>query len=360
EEEEEAARRVHATHERLVSESDPKHARRSTRRRSSRNAFKDTSSVLKKKSPDHSQKLKGIQTMTAEEQLAADTMQALKASKKLSGIILTTSSEGTSTKPGVPNEVKGSSKDKEVEWLYSDEEEEKKDDNEDHRSIVIKKNDDDEETEDEFVHGDEYVQDDVDEEMKDAEDTETGKDDEDITDAENTDAEKIEINSLLDIQIQQEVPHIRSPSILTILVLVIPEPIVLSPIPKIPILTPATTPSPPLSLHYHTSTIILDPLPAIAQRVSVLEKDVQELKPADHSLAILATIRSQVSAAVDEYLRSSHGDALQKVLQKHTEEHIQQSSQKYVYEIIKIKQEQAAKEKMPKFLATPYDHMMDV
>ncbi|GJW32739.1 hypothetical protein Tco_0052771 [Tanacetum coccineum] len=73
-EEEEAAMQVHATHERLVTESDPKPARRSTSRRPSDIAFRDTSSVSKKKSPDQSQKLKGIQTMTAEEQLAADTM----------------------------------------------------------------------------------------------------------------------------------------------------------------------------------------------------------------------------------------------------------------------------------------------
>ncbi|GJY73505.1 retrovirus-related pol polyprotein from transposon TNT 1-94 [Tanacetum coccineum] len=93
---------------------------------------KDTSSVSKKILPDLSQKLKGIQTLTTEEQLAADMMQALKANKKFSKsqphaggssegtgtklgvpdestIILTTSHEGTGTKPGVPDEVQGSS-----------------------------------------------------------------------------------------------------------------------------------------------------------------------------------------------------------------------------------------------------------
>ncbi|GJY27176.1 hypothetical protein Tco_0401902, partial [Tanacetum coccineum] len=83
-EEEEAARQVHATHERLVIESDPEPARRSTRRRPSGIAFRDTSNVSKKKSPDQSLKLKGIHTLNAEEQLATDTMQALKASKKSS------------------------------------------------------------------------------------------------------------------------------------------------------------------------------------------------------------------------------------------------------------------------------------
>ncbi|GKB55112.1 hypothetical protein Tco_0905865 [Tanacetum coccineum] len=229
--------------------------------------------------------------------------------------------------PDVQNEVKGSSKakgdsaidwgskeeskyskeenvDKEIEWLTTDEEEEKKDDDEDDRSIDIEKTDD-EETYDEFVH-----------------------DDEEITNAEKAYAEKAEvtkvdleqagklpltssilsvssgfdteINSLLDIQIQQEVPHIQSPSILIVLVSVIHEPIVLSPIFEIPLVTPVT---------------ILPP-PSYVTNITP-EKDIQELKQLDQSLKIIATIRSQ--------------------------------------EIIKIKQEQAVKEKMPKFSATPYD-----
>ncbi|GJW32740.1 hypothetical protein Tco_0052772 [Tanacetum coccineum] len=338
----------------------------------------------------------------------------------------------TSTKPRVPDEVKGASEakadstinwgleekseyskeetvDEEIEWLTTYEEEEKKDDDEDDRSIDIKKTDDDKETYDEFVHGNEYVHDDVDEEMKDAEVTKTGKDGEDITDVEKTDAEKTEvtkgdleqagklplissslsvssdfgnqflnlslntslngttkespdteINSLLDIQIQQE-------------------PTVLSPIPEIPLVTLARTPpppsyvsnltpvlqqtttpipTPPITTVAPAATTFLDPLPAIAQRVSVLEKDVQELKQVDQSPAIIATIRSEVPAAVDEYLGSSLEDTLQKVLQKH-KELIQQSSQKDVFEIIKIKQEQAAKEPQLKFSAIPYDQVVE-
>ncbi|GKG58501.1 hypothetical protein Tco_0592280, partial [Tanacetum coccineum] len=56
----------------------------------------------KKISPDPSQKLKRIQTLAAEEQLATDTMQALKASKRSSRSQTHTegSSEGTSIIPG--------------------------------------------------------------------------------------------------------------------------------------------------------------------------------------------------------------------------------------------------------------------
>ncbi|GKA76368.1 hypothetical protein Tco_0782829, partial [Tanacetum coccineum] len=146
---EKAARRVHANHEMIVTESDI--------------------------SPDPSQKLKGIQTLTPEEKLAANTMKALKASRKLirsqphavgssegtgtklwvpnaSTITPTTSSEGTSTKPGVPDEEKVSSKakadvtldcgseqeseyskedqgdDENIPWESTNEDEEKKDD----------------------------------------------------------------------------------------------------------------------------------------------------------------------------------------------------------------------------------------
>ncbi|GJX57487.1 hypothetical protein Tco_0287384 [Tanacetum coccineum] len=122
---EEVARQVHAAHEWIVMESEPKPARR----RPLGIAFRDTLSVSKKISPDPSQKLKGTQTLTTEEQLVADTMQALKASRSQphvegssegtdvspgvldeSTVIFTTLSKGTGTKPGVPDEVQGSSR----------------------------------------------------------------------------------------------------------------------------------------------------------------------------------------------------------------------------------------------------------
>ncbi|GKB34746.1 hypothetical protein Tco_0879688 [Tanacetum coccineum] len=182
--EEEVTRKVHATHERIVTESNPKHARR----RPSGIAFKDTSSMSKKISPDPSQKLKGIQTLTADEQLDADTMQALKASKKSSRSHshIGGSSEGTGFIPGVPDEstviIATSSEgteeneyseeenvDEEIAWVSTGEVEEKKEDDDvdDDKSVDIKETND-EETDDEFVQGNEYVQDDVDKEMEDA------------------------------------------------------------------------------------------------------------------------------------------------------------------------------------------------
>ncbi|GKA10291.1 hypothetical protein Tco_0689724 [Tanacetum coccineum] len=82
--------------------SDPEPARG----RPSSIAFRDTSSMSKKISPNSSQKLKGIQILTIEEQLAADTMQALKASRKSSRSQRHAggSSKGTGAKPEVHDE----------------------------------------------------------------------------------------------------------------------------------------------------------------------------------------------------------------------------------------------------------------
>ncbi|GKE82715.1 hypothetical protein Tco_1552715 [Tanacetum coccineum] len=261
---EEAPRLVHATHVRIVIESDPEPARR----RPSCIALRDTSSVSKKISPDPSQKLMGSSKGTGVSLRVPDE----------STIILKASSEGTGTKPGVPDEEKetfaakvdvildwGSEQeseyfeeekdDEEVEWIYTDENEEKKDDADDDKSIDLEKTDD-EKTDDELIHGKEQVNDDEDEEMTDAKVVVFNKGDEEITDTAKENAEKTkevkddtkktefppssssvsvssgfgnqflnlssdkstvgnlkdstdaEINSLLDIQIQQEIPQI--------------------------------------------------------------------------------------------------------------------------------------------------------
>nr|GFA70884.1 hypothetical protein [Tanacetum cinerariifolium] len=149
--------------------------------------------ILTKLSLDLSQKLKGVLTLTLEEQLAADTMKALKESKKISRrhpnsrglskgtcsitgvpnestMVFSPSNEGTGTKPEVPNEEKVTSEakatvtldwgleeeseytkedddDENIEWVDTDEKEEKNDE----KSIDREKTDD-EETNDEFVH----------------------------------------------------------------------------------------------------------------------------------------------------------------------------------------------------------------
>nr|GEV02887.1 integrase, catalytic region, zinc finger, CCHC-type, peptidase aspartic, catalytic [Tanacetum cinerariifolium] len=84
--EEEAARQVHATHARIVTESVLKPAKR--------------------RPSNSSQKLKGVQALTPKEQEVADTMKAIKESRKTSRRHPSTrgSSKGTGAIPGFPNE----------------------------------------------------------------------------------------------------------------------------------------------------------------------------------------------------------------------------------------------------------------
>ncbi|GKC94514.1 hypothetical protein Tco_1159956, partial [Tanacetum coccineum] len=87
----EVARQVHATHARIVTESVPKPTKR---RKSGKVTY------------DPPKKLKGVPSLTLEEQEVVDIMQALKKSKKTSKRQPGTegSSEGIGTIPGVPDE----------------------------------------------------------------------------------------------------------------------------------------------------------------------------------------------------------------------------------------------------------------
>nr|GEY01046.1 hypothetical protein [Tanacetum cinerariifolium] len=130
-----------------------------------------------------------------------------------------------------------------------------------------------------------------------------------------------EITSLLDIKIQYEVPHIQSPSVLRV-------------------------PS------------------------CKIEKYVSELKKIDLSAEALAALKTQVPSVVDNYLGSKVGDVFQKEVKKHTANLIQKYSLQQIHElpkhqtptvdleqeykkipsyILKIKKEQAEKQKTPEF-----------
>ncbi|GJX21888.1 hypothetical protein Tco_0226333 [Tanacetum coccineum] len=126
----EAARKVHATHARIVTEFVPESTKKKSGSKSSRGvAIQDTPSVLKPKPATLKSKIKSVQSLTPAEQEAINIMQVLKESKKTSKrqpgtggssegtgtipgdpdestVVSATSSEGTGTKPGVPNEEK--------------------------------------------------------------------------------------------------------------------------------------------------------------------------------------------------------------------------------------------------------------
>ncbi|GJX15691.1 hypothetical protein Tco_0216523 [Tanacetum coccineum] len=216
-----------------------------------------------KMSPDPSQKLKGVQTLTLEEQLAADTMQALKARRKSSRSqsLIGGSNEGTDVSPGVLNEstVIPAILSEGTESKYSEEDD---DDDDDEYG--------DDKQKDVSVHGDEQVNDDEDEEL-------------------TNDTTNAEINSLLDVQIQQE-------------------PLVLTPIPKTPSVAHATTLLPPPSV----STISYVPL----QTTPIPTQPITTETPP------ITMISDPLPQSIQKIM-SGERYALQKVPRRHTEELIQ-------------------------------------
>ncbi|GJR09269.1 hypothetical protein Tco_0791921 [Tanacetum coccineum] len=169
---------------------------------------------------DPPKKLKGVPSLTLEEQEAVDIMQALKESKKTSKrqpgtggsnegtstiprvpdestVISATSSEGTGTKPGVPDEEKEITKENVIlEWGSEQEseysEEDKLDDEEkdDKEGDVDDEDDETESDEDDIYKYKIRVRKDEDEEMINAEVDDSDKGDEEVTDAAKADAEK--------------------------------------------------------------------------------------------------------------------------------------------------------------------------
>ncbi|GKB21411.1 hypothetical protein Tco_0855334 [Tanacetum coccineum] len=106
-EEQEAARLVYETHERLVTEQSTR------RRRQTGVTIRDTLVVSTKKTPTQSLKLKGIEMLSDAAMLAADTTKAIKARKRdlRSQHQTGGSSEGAGSKPEVPDDPKGKSRD---------------------------------------------------------------------------------------------------------------------------------------------------------------------------------------------------------------------------------------------------------
>ncbi|GKD56160.1 hypothetical protein Tco_1289547 [Tanacetum coccineum] len=334
-------------------------------------------SIPVKKTQESSGKVKGIKLLSDAAQLEIDTQRAIKASKckskfkhqtggssKRVGLRLEVpdeltgksadSDEGAGTSPEVSDKSEdksearddlddwGSTDDEEYLLTYKDEKPEdipwkstnddesendgEEDESDDDKSIDIEKTDDE--------RTDTDVEDQDDEELK-ADEEQKGDDqagDEQLvklfinspsasrigTIPENA---KAKINSLLDIQIQQNVPNIQQEPFHVVKVYVIPE------TKQIP---PTTPPAPLLPAIEIPSTHVsnFEAVKFVIQRFAELEKAVKELKQADHSTTILASIRSQVPLVVKEYLGSSLLDAFQKVLRSHTEELKKELSEK--------------------------------
>ncbi|GKB40636.1 hypothetical protein Tco_0885578 [Tanacetum coccineum] len=253
-EEQEAARLVHETHERLVTE------QLTGRRRHAGVTLKDTPTMTKKKTPEQPLKLKEMEILSDTAILIANTKKAIKASKRdfRSQHQTGGSSEGDGSKPEVPDESKGKTKDinegacSKLEvpdvskamsldqesinesWGESEDDDRKSDDerteSDDDTSINLDKTDREEEPQrDEFVHNpDDYVPTDdetrdvddeeyvhineelygdVNVEMKDDEPADKDKGDEEMTDVEKIKTKHKEINQeVASAQVQDEVP----------------------------------------------------------------------------------------------------------------------------------------------------------
>ncbi|GJY39167.1 hypothetical protein Tco_0425531 [Tanacetum coccineum] len=316
-EEAEAVRQVHATHVRIVTESVPEPTRRIK---------------LGKVTSDPPKRLKGVSSLTLEEQEAVDTMQALKERVLDESIVIsTTSSEGT-----------------ESEYLKEDQlDDEEKDDKDgnaddkgdDHISDTQDDDDEDAETEsdvDEIYKYKIHVRKDVDDEMAEPETVKHENKERDVlTDAAKPDVEKnaeeegdveqaagsnlqvkestefplpssslsvssgfgtqffnssfnisltgvlkdnaaADVSSLMDITIQQETPHIQSPTVQKVHVSVILKTTNLPPIPEI-----------------LTKTLVSTAVSSPHLRVAKLEKDVSELKKIDLSLEAIFALKTK-------------------------------------------------------------------
>ncbi|GKD27984.1 hypothetical protein Tco_1234198 [Tanacetum coccineum] len=200
---------------------------------------------------------------------------------------------------------------------------------------------------------------------------------------ENLQSTKMEVVSMLDINVQHEVPRtsqLHSIPVSVILELAIFNPsktvttalattitsLISSLFPNLHQSIPIPTPR---NIEATTSTPTVlesETLNAIYLRLSDLEKEVKELKNVDHSSALLSKIKFVVLNAIKEYLETSLDDALYKVLKKHdadiikefsilteiverlTQQYLhKQSTEKSTKDIRKIKMEHASKQQVP-------------
>ncbi|GJT26104.1 hypothetical protein Tco_0906379 [Tanacetum coccineum] len=381
-EEAEAARQVHATHARIVTESEKK---KSGGRSYKSIVIQDTPSAPKSKPATSKSKLKGVPSLTPTEQEAANIMQALEESKKISrrqpdsehfdddnDDVEKNDKDGDADEEGDDHVSDTQDADDEDVETESDEDDIYKYKIRVHKDEDVEMKDDEVE---EFDKGEEKV---INAAKEEAKKTSEAKDDtkkselplsssslsvssgfgdqflklssdsslvSTVKDSTNTD-----VSSLLDIPIQQETPQTQSPSVQKVPISVILEITNLPPIPEIItetlVLTAfpshlvtliissiQRTPTPIITLTITTDALTVtttipesNALIAVELKVAKLEKDVPELKIVDYSTEALSILKSQVPSVVDNYLGSKVGDVFQKELKKHTSGLIQKYS----------------------------------
>nr|GEU77602.1 retrovirus-related Pol polyprotein from transposon TNT 1-94 [Tanacetum cinerariifolium] len=326
-------------------------------------------------------------------------------------------SEGTGLKPGVPDVSKGDSFESEYEsWGDSgdedadDQQEEIQDDEFVHtpEDYVPTNDESNDVTEEEYERINEELYGDVNVSLTDAEPDDKDKGNKEMTNNKTGDAkhenviqesagnqvkddaqatQKTEVVSMLDINVQHEVP--RTSPLLTIPVSIIPEHNVIN-LPETITTALATTifsllsslfphlqqTTPILTLTATKSRTLTTVVPdsetfaTLHQRIIDLENDVKELKNVDNSTKVISTIQSEFPKAIKEYLGSSLDDVMYKVVQKNVVNIIKEHSvsaeiverlkqqyapQKSVEDIREIKMEHARKQQVPKATITSSD-----
>ncbi|GKD07619.1 hypothetical protein Tco_1187304 [Tanacetum coccineum] len=378
-------------------ESEPEHAKKKASSRITRGVvIQDPLSAPKPKPAASKLNLKGVQYLISKKtRKPAEDNQVLEAQVKdlvisEANVILEWGSENESEHSD-DSQLNFDNKEK------KDKDGDADDEGDDHISDIQDTDDEDAETksdEDEIYKYKTHVRKDEDEEMLNAEVEDSRKGDAKISDVAKANAKKIE--EIKDDAKKAELPPTSSslpvslgfgdqflklssdtslvstyPSVLTVLVLVISEPVVATPIPLTPLVSPATThltissvstiphvphqttapiPTPPIITDAPTITTVVpksDALSVVQLRVAKLEKDVSELKKIDHSAKALATLKSQVPMVVEHYPGSKIASESSKT-QKPTID-LEQESEKSALEIRRIKREQVKKKKMPKY-----------
>nr|GEW19135.1 hypothetical protein [Tanacetum cinerariifolium] len=293
---------------------------------------------------DPPKKLKGVPSLTLEEQEAANIMQDLKESKKTSQRQPGTGGSSERTEDKLDDEEKD---DKEGD--ADDEDNKTKSDEDDIYKYMIR------------------VRKDEDEKMINAKVEDSNKGNEEVIDAAKADSKKT--SEAKDDAKKTELPptslSLSSPSILSVPVYMISEPLVLTPVQESPLKAIVTTLPPPSVfttpfVPQQTTTLIPTPtiaiealiittaisksdaLSTVPLRVAKLEKDMSDLKKIDLSNNALAALKTQVPSVIDNYHGSKVGAVFQKELKKHTTYLIQK------YSIQQIPEEQAEKQQMPK------------
>nr|GEW71013.1 hypothetical protein [Tanacetum cinerariifolium] len=329
-EEAEAARKVHATHARIVTESVPKSAKKKYSGRSSKSTvIQDTSSALKSKLATSKTKLKGV--LDEDKDITEEKF-----------ILEWGDEEDSEFSDDNNDDVEKDDKDNDAD-----------DEGDDHISDTQDADDEYVETksdEDEIYKYKIRVHNEEDVEMKDAEVEESDKGFGDQFLKISSDSSLVStfndftytyVSSLMDIPIQHKTPQAQSLSVQKILVSVILETTNLPPIPKIVTETPVSTTAPSPQVTPLISSVKQTPIPIPTQPItidaptitttisesnapSVVElrgvkskEDVSELKTIDNSSEALAILQSHVPIIVDSYLDTKVRDVFQKELQKH-------------------------------------------